>query len=379
MDGSEDFGGILPRGRLAVLLEAALGPGEAAPAWRRYLEALGGAAPNDGERRVYPMVAARLDMGALDREARRPLAAARRSAAAMTMVLSATAARLEAAARARGIEVIFVKGMALMARCYRDEALRLFHDVDFYTAEADLDGVLALADAQGWRSGALDPEHDPARLRCGNGVGYTLPGGLQVDYRCRLRPPFAFDPGLDAEFRASARRVAWQGRDWLVPSDLWLLIETLDHGLKRNEVAPIRWVADAHRLLSMPDLEIDWDAFLDIARRAGMGEIFRTGLEAAAAVGAPLPGAVLAALEAGRPSRMQRRELRLRLTQGGSGSPVLRLREEFLHYCLRAPGRMPLKTLGFPAHLRGTMVGCETWMEFWPVAARAFLRRVGRR
>lgn len=87
------------------------------------------------------------------------------------------------------------------------------------------------------------------------------------------------------------------------------LIHACLHGFRWHGVVPIRWIADAMRVLRV---EVDWDRLRGVAAQAGLGApladtlgYLRSEFEA------PVPRAVLATLRAARPSAAERRAHRM--------------------------------------------------------------------
>jgi hypothetical protein len=151
----------------------------------------------------------------------------------------------------RGIEVALLKGAAMLATSYADLGLRYMADVDILVPTADRRRAIALlgecgfVPVDGFSPDAVDaimPATTPS-------YGFRDAAGLSVDLHWHVLHQ-SRQPHADAAFWEAARRLEFRGLPIRVldPSDR--LLHVLAHGLRWNEVAPLRWVIDSALILT---------------------------------------------------------------------------------------------------------------------------------
>ena len=339
--------GVFPDGRFRPLVDAALRPEMAVEAWDAYRQHLGPYVPNDGETRLYPLVAANLKASGVSVAHPALLVAQRRALALSTVCLHAAEQVNDLFAR-HGISVVFTKGLALQITEYRNPVLRTFSDIDCCIHVDDIAAVVQLAADQGWHNQMnLIPETSHV-VEAHAEMTFRLPSGVALDIHWIPRRAFAYQPALIKQFFDSTEVVAWRGQTWRVPCATWRLIETIEHGVEANQIVPVRWMPDAVRVLENPANEIDWNAIETVARTARLRLVFLAGLTRLAELTDRVSRADLVRFN-GRATPLEAVELRARL----SPRPTLlhRLKREVLHYALRAPGSFVMRAIRLPAFL----------------------------
>ncbi len=332
--------GIFPEGRLHHLVLAACGDSDAETAWRAYAEALGADFPNEGELRVFPLIASRLgnDPG------RYPLAkyleSARRWARMQAMVNRQLSARVGALFKAAEIPLMWTKGTALVARTDQRPDLRPSADLDALFRWEDVDRILDLAAAQGWTT-RLGLMKNRARARYSNTeLSFDIGTRGELDLQWRPRMAFSYDPEIQPWlWQDPARETDQSGIPFA--SDTWLLIETLDHGLNANDVHPIRWVIDAVRLLAWRHATIDWAMFAEITIRNKLHYSFHLGLQTVAKYSPHVPQPVLEQLQKPRVTFLDKEELKARL--GAENLEKAYIAQQSLNRLRREPSKMYYK------------------------------------
>lgn len=339
--------GVCPDGRFGPLVEAALRPEAAVEAWDTYRQQLGSDTPNEGETRLYPMIAANLKGQGIEKLDPALLAAQRRALALSSICLHA-ADHVNDVFTRHGIPIVFSKGLALQITEYRNPLLRTFSDIDCCIRVEDIAAVVQLAADEGWHNPKnLIPQTQQV-VEAHVEMTFQLPSGVALDIHWVPRRPFTFQPKLINQFFETTEMVEWRGRTWRVPSATWRLIETIEHGVESNKFAPIRWVTDAVQILENPANVIDWHEFADAARKVRLRVLFLAALTRLAEISDKVPDVELARFK-GPAAPLQALEFRARLNQ----RPSLRqrLKREVLHYMLRAPGSVALRVAHLPAFL----------------------------
>jgi hypothetical protein len=214
---------------------------------------------------------------------------------------------------AHGIQALLLKGTALAYGLYDNPACRVRADSDLLVAPADLAACRAVLEAQGFRR---EPDRGE---RTTHQEGWTVaaPGGVQhyLDLHRRLSNAellstlFTWEE-LWAEHRTLPHLCASAAGLGHVHA---LLLACLHRAIHRTSPYysdgtahyggdRLIWLYDSH-LLAGAMAEDDWRSFAALARRKGLAEVCREGLELTAArLGTACDPDVLAALAAPGPT-----------------------------------------------------------------------------
>jgi len=299
-------------------------------------------------RRLVPLLSANLDRLGVDDPLAPRLGALRRDTAARNRHRFEAGRRLLTALADAGIDTLMVKGGALIAQAYHDPGLRPMSDLDVVVPTARATAALEVLSRAGWS----------ARVR-------TTPGFLRMQHavdlveadtaaRCDLHWHVYWEccgPRADDDLWAASVPLTFEGvaTRSLGPADQ--LLHLCVHGSRRARSSPLLWIPDCLSVLGAGG--IDWTRLLAQARQR------RVVLRAATMLAylartfhAPVPGDVLAALEASPASRLERLEYRVcNRPQGVLGE----LPSYWCHYLrLRADGQVT-SPFGFARYLQ------ETW------------------
>lgn len=170
-----------------------------------------------------------------------------------------------------GMNPISLKGFALEQLVYEEGELRPFSDLDLLVSRSDFRLVSQRA-----------PKHNlrflgPAPARSYEYLQHAMPykgKNLDLDLHWTFFP-LGLDVGYDNRIRERSSKCK-KYQSWLVPSPTDALIHTLLHGRRPDVVSPIRWMLDAHLLVSRH--EIDWKLFQQEARNLGLQREIQSGL-----------------------------------------------------------------------------------------------------
>jgi hypothetical protein len=372
----EPGGGCWPTAAQELLLDAATGRRSVADIWPAYERAKSTRHINSGEMRLYPLVASRLTQADRHQAYWSVLTRARMTALARHAVVRRHIDEVLDLLEKRGIEAIVMKGFAMIASTYRDGSLRPAGDIDIMVHPKDLADAIMLLQNLGARPTAHHPALTPNVLRYRSaGFDFAFPNAGACDIHIHPRKEVMFLPGVTLGFWKDGRRVDWDGRSWLVPSPNWLLVETILHGLRWNEVHAVRWVTDADRLIG--DGAIDWEELFDLATRTRLVTLFDAALSYLAVRGTPVPAYVLGRLKQHKTSFLERWEYSLR-----SRRDRLLFGEYFplqpINYWLRSPGSAASKARNFFPHYFDAYLGIASSRDFGAVIAHKYRARVQR-
>lgn len=205
------------------------------------------------------------------------------------------------ALRAVGIEILALKGAALLGTAYRDVGARPMGDVDLAVPSHRVgEAVNALRDA-GFAPTASEPER---ALATHHSLAFRGADGHEVD----LHRGMLWRPGLDEEFWRGSVDAAVAGTLVRVLNPADQLLHVCAHGAAWNPIHPVRWAADAFKILAAPEEGLDWD------RLVAMAELGRLSLPLGEALTyltaelrAPVPARVIDELGAIPVSSSERR------------------------------------------------------------------------
>lgn len=236
--------------------------------------------------------------------------------------------QLGAAFGTERIPVIVTKGAALLRTLYDDPGLRIIGDVDLLVDERDVERAGAQLERMGLRQHASSHADERGPL-CHIHLVYCRPEPRSVPVELHWRlfepyQPYVFDldavraharqlPGLPANVFVMApehelahlcvhlERHAVAFRSLVGRAD-WRELLLLPQGLGR-----LVWLYDIALYLQRRSSLIDWDAFVDTARRWAMDDRVHATLELSRRVfGIGPPQEVLSGLQHGRPRFVER-------------------------------------------------------------------------
>lgn len=293
----------LPSNHQATLLRACLWEGERALSawseWRRDEPDLDTVEP--GSYRLLPLLYRNLGPQlAGDPDAGRLKGTYRRSWAANQIGLRLARRAIDALGAA-GLEVMALKGAALLGSAYRDPGARPMGDVDLAVRPERIgDAVRALRDA-----GLTPAEEDPERLLAvRHSLAFRDPEGREVD----LHRGMLWRPGLDEELWQGSIEGEVGGAAVRVLNPTDQLFHVCAHGAAWNPVHPVRWVADSYKTIEAAGGEIDWERLTTIATRGRLTLPLHDAIACLAETfEAPAPAEVTHELAAVPVSRSERR------------------------------------------------------------------------
>lgn len=186
------------------------------------------------------------------------------------------------ALNAVNIPVLVSKGLVLAREYYDSPALRPMSDVDLMVPVERVREASEALMRIGYRG-----SHDISKFSRGHYRDFVVSrhsddmkrGPDQVDLHwyltkhCRSAGANRRFWALAQPFNLPAGLIAQQ----LHPSHM--LMHVVVHGMRWNEMSPLRWVADAAMILRREAAQLNWNALFDEAAALGIEGHFRSGLE----------------------------------------------------------------------------------------------------
>lgn len=264
-----DRPGLPDRAQAAALHLALDPPGTEAAAYDAWIATGEAWTPDDGVRRLFPLVRRRV-AGVAAAAPIRPILdqatiVARGTNLRLVHALAGVLDRLTAV----GIDALVLKGSALALLHYEHPGDRPMHDLDVLVRPHEVLTALTALREDGWRYLVLP---DDARIERHLAVRHSVAlvrGDLELDLHWHVMTE-SVGTGLDDALWAASVPLDVLGRTTrtLGPTDQ--VLHTVVHGLCWNPVPTIRWVADAHTVITSAGTDLDWRRLADLARRYGL-------------------------------------------------------------------------------------------------------------
>ncbi len=213
-----------------------------------------------------------------------------------------------------GIDLVLIKGVALIARFPKAVGNRPMGDFDLLIRRSSARAAMAILNASGWR-GVVGAAFSEADLNRFHAVGLTDRSGTCVDLHWRPAASIATPRHADGVRERSAP-ASLEGRPVLVASAVDHLFILLAHAFHDDFERRTEWLADLDLLFRLvPPEEWNWRLFHRLAQEHELDRWIRKAFATTQAItGRPLPSGAFRLLGAAPTWRgvLQNREIRLR-------------------------------------------------------------------
>lgn len=246
------------------LLRAALLDGEPAlTSYRRWRDEVDIDALDGGSQRMLPLLAHNLARLGLEDDLTPSLHGHRRQSLAMNAQIIGTVRPALRALATRGIDVMVLKGTALVASGLSELGLRPIGDVDVLVRPEDRDAAIDALVADGWEMNAY-PAWYVKRVHARDVPAWVMrKGRVEIDLHWSALH-LVLDPLAETALWDRARTGSLGGEPVLVPSIEDQAMHAWLHAAEHNPVPPMRWAADA--LIAIRAREsFDWDLVAETA------------------------------------------------------------------------------------------------------------------
>lgn len=349
----------LPTPLQEALLHACLAPPDEVTAhWQRWRAEADIDHLDDAANRLLPLLYRQLEAVHLDDPEVPRLRGIYRYHWCRNQLLLAELRELLAALHGAGIEVMLLKGAALIERYYRDPGLRPMSDLDLMVPLAAMDAACAVLTRLGWTPKLPTDLHAIRTWRTTHALDFTRErNGRISEVDLHWTPlPRATWPDAEAPFWARAQRTQVHGTPVYLLDPTDQLLHACLHGGPWNAMPPYRWVADAIWILRADGERIDWQRLLGEARRLNAFTMLQATLgylHASFRVSIPPP--VIDRLRRSRPSPYEMLEFRMQTREiAGLRVDQLLLLEWFNHSrAFRDTGTLK-RLAAFPRYLLQT-------------------------
>ena len=289
---------IRPTREQTWLLRACLLSGrDAADAWQSWRSHVSFDEIDAASYRLMPLLYQNLRREKIEGELLGRLKGIYRHTWSRNQLLFHAAARTMRAMTDAGIPVILLKGAALAGSFYTDAGLRPMNDFDFMVRLADAPRAFDVMKRCGWIS--AEPASLEQLVWCSYAGKWVNGSGQQIDLHWHLMPE-GRQAGADDDVWTRAAKIEIGGQIFQTMNATDLLWHVCAHGGIGDEIAPIRWVADAWTLLQKNSAP-DWEHLVAAVQHRGLTlPIGRALNYLREEFGAPVPLPVLQVLAATR-------------------------------------------------------------------------------
>lgn len=202
-----------------------------------------------------------------------------------------------------------LKGLALAPLYYGGFALRPMSDFDIMVPTADAGAAGRIVAEAGWHSPYQDFLDSEPYWSTRYSAQFHNSEGDEVDLHWHLLSQ-GTSAGADDVYWRHSRSFSLDGIEARTLSDTDHLFHACVHGAQRNRVPPIRWIADAAKI--MAGGVIDWDRLMAQAEALNVVIQFQQTLPyLRETIGLPVPPPVLSSLSKLKPRKLHVVENRL--------------------------------------------------------------------
>ncbi len=280
-------------------------------AWNEWRARVGLASIDTGSQRLLPLLWDNLRRQGVDLDDPdiRPLLRSYRLTLTINRLLFQEISRQLRALHGAGFPTMLLKGAALTVHYYKDYGLRPMGDFDVLIPTARTEDVLRFLQTNGWDPEPRSPEAFTRPYRqVTHSHAFHGNSNWEFDLHWHVLDECC-QPDADEDFWNGAVRLDLDGVPTAVLNPADQLLHVCVHGMRWNDIPPLRWVADAITVLRASEHALDWDRLiiqaekrrLILPMRASLNYL-RTLLEA------PVPSGVLERLGNLPTSRLERFE-----------------------------------------------------------------------
>jgi putative nucleotidyltransferase-like protein len=194
--------------------------------------------------------------------------------------------------RDAGISTMALKGAAIISLYNKEPALRPMEDLDVLVPTKQSRAAMSLLRTLGWKPVFSPPERWIPIL---HSTPFKDSSGRQIDLHWHLL--WECWNACDSDYWESAIPITVDSAQTLTLGPTHLLLHTCWHGVRWNEVPPIRWIADAVAILNDERTVIDWNLLIEKAQRHHISLPLKDSLAYLRnLLGAPVPPSVIKSL-----------------------------------------------------------------------------------
>jgi hypothetical protein len=369
-------GGRFPSPEQENLLKAALlKGGEAQVSFEEWLAVVNLDEIDLASYRLLPLLYSNLKKVGIRHPLMNKLKGVHRQAWYENQMLFQTMADLLRLFRRFGIKTMALKGAALNQLYYEDSGQRPMQDFDILVPSPDAVKAINLMHESCWTS-RIPPRQllKKYRLHFTHACSFRNSAGREMDLHWHVLYT-SLDPNADDDFWESAIEIKIQDGSIFAMNPSDQLFHVCVHGAGWNYVPPIRWVADAEKIIDKIP-EIDWNRLLFLAEKHCLILPLReTLIYLKEFLKAPIPFDLLQELKEHSISKAMHLEYKARNTPNDTRPPFLELWLQISRYWrLRKNAGALRLILDFPRYLQVAWAIDHLWQIPFVIISRGLAR-----
>lgn len=344
--------GCWPTQDQELLLRAALLEGELAlEAWNEWKRTVNIEVMDYGSHRMIPQLYRNLQRHGVKDPLMERLKGVYRYYLYKNEILMHRIGPLLAAFEDAGIKTMVLKGAALIPLYYKESGLRPMLDVDVLVHTRQAGQAMELLARLGWKS--IYYERPQVCIPILHSTAFEDDGKRHADLHWHLLWE-CFNANDDDDYWENAIPIQIGGVETLALNPTDQLLHTCWHGVRWNEVPPIRWIADAMAILDSSAAEIEWPRLLKKAQKHRIVMLVKDALEyLKKTFDAPIPDTLLQSLAAVRISKIERANYEATLNPMAPPTTTKILRQLYYDYqWLSSSTSSRFKSLAFARYLQ---------------------------
>jgi hypothetical protein len=203
-----------------------------------------------------------------------------------------------------GVEVILLKGSALILNYYKNFGIRPQLDIDIMVKPENVDRAAFLMQQQGLRCEYQQSISTIKRFR--HSCGFAAGAEKRLDLHWNIMHPSS-DKDTVSTIWQLATVSRYQDYSLLTMCPTHHLLHSCTHGLRWNQHAPCRWIADAIMILNNAESTIDWKMLNSFANDLQVSVVLQAAFKYLnESFQAGIPDTEIAELEANPINRLER-------------------------------------------------------------------------
>lgn len=206
---------------------------------------------------------------------------------------------------AAGIPAMALKGIPLLLHYYRDVGARPMDDIDILVPREKVSQTKDQLVGMGWKPtfGGIE-----RFLKTKHSAPFSRMGLQEMDLHWDILREGSWVERRFEDLWSQRRNIESSQLEGSQPDAATLLFLVMCHGLRWNPVHPVRWMADAWRVIQYEGMELQWNRFIQLAGIYRLRYTALCGLAILARLGTKIPSEVWPLLDTPSPALSERLE-----------------------------------------------------------------------
>jgi len=201
------------------------------------------------------------------------------------------------------IEVILLKGTAMVFGYYHDYGIRPMHDLDLLVKAEHMESVGTLLNDLNWKQ---QHQYSKALESYRRELVFENDAEQEIDVHWHLLREWCF-PEHDTEMWKNTHTIEMNQLPVTVLNPTFNLLHLCGHGYQWSDLPSLLWIADIHKIITTTPDQVNWDKLLSVTSRYNLtiplSNLFQY---LANDLNTPIPSTVLDHMNQCQPSRTER-------------------------------------------------------------------------